>query len=367
MLGLTHHPAVWSELSAPTLSQHRLIKLLSYLVYRCDPADQFRSQREPREFHQNLARQELLATARTVKQARAAVGARPPVLSQATITNAAIFHHFLVRCKTDKAAVFELPAVSWGSMMRLEQFFDTPITAAPPTFNEVPGHRGQPCYFTVVRSEIGRLKTVPLAPAAGRHLALTDVALTVHPVLAHVDAKPVVSVTPARGSHCLAIVSTFQDIPVEALELEFRVWTPSPHILCSFRRGGGGAFQEVSALINDMLVANALPNTGQTYQSRATEDAHLAELATRDYVELFEHPNGWCFTPLGLRELCFGYILDHSTLVCEVRAEVPLQDKTHYELLATLHADGWTWQRLRANQPSFIINDDAPKHYCSRM
>ena len=55
-------------------------------------------------------------------------------------------------------------------------------------------------------------------------------------------------------------------------------------------------------------------------------------------------PSEFCLTADGAEKLKLAWKLERPFLVCALRPEVPLEDRTLYELILLLRANGWRWQ-----------------------
>ena len=96
------------------------------------------------------------------------------------------------------------------------------------------------------------------------------------------------------------------------------------------------------------LIASELAGTGEStlrdLPSGCKKDEVLNALLQNGFVVQLDGGLGWSLTDLGKQRLSFGWTLERPTLVCMPR-EIPIADKTEWELVHALREDGWVWQR----------------------
>ena len=83
-------------------------------------------------------------------------------------------------------------------------------------------------------------------------------------------------------------------------------------------------------------------------------------------VECFESRDGlsqWNLAPAALKEVLPVLQLCSPEPVLKTRINLPLKDRTAFELLSIMNSEGWTWQRRHPKQvaPPYAVADREPK------
>lgn len=203
------------------------------------------------------------------------------------------------------------------------------------------GH--QDVFFRVLDATPSRARTLRLPPVERSRLAATDIAITLHE-RSYVDAADsdlVVSITPRRppgANNAVALLTDLgsRDVVVPSL----RRWRTAPDL--QYAVAGYETDADVCNLLTAMVGARAFPGVGSPYVLSNAEAANRAAMqrlsATGCVSQVGE---AWVFTTSGVRALQCRQRLCLPEQVFAVRAGVPIEDRTHFELRCALLEEGW--------------------------
>ena len=149
----------------------------------------------------------------------------------------------------------------------------------------------------------------------------------------------------------IAIVTDIGDL--DSLRGHMLRFQPLPGLLYS---ASGLQLDEASLrlaakAITDIINSRAVASADAACRVTVPDDvmAHLTHEGVVEWHTASTGARGWRMTAQGMQRLLFGRRLDpNPTNVFDVRWDIPLADRTEFELLETLKAAGWTWRKWRA-------------------
>ena len=128
---------------------------------------------------------------------------------------------------------------------------------------------------------------------------------------------------------------------------------------------------DVTSTVSMLMQARAVPG-GQhfTLHGEASTNGILRNTLDRleaiGFVECFESRNGfshWNLAPAALKEVLPVLQFCNPETLLKTRINLPLKDRTAFELLSIMNSEGWTWQRRHPKQvaPPYDVADRKPK------
>lgn len=175
----------------------------------------------------------------------------------------------------------------------------------------------------------------------------SDDIIAIHPLIQGTrGSEPVINVCPALGPGKIVVISSLNNLPVDALEEQFYMWSPSRELVTSIT-DFAGPLQAVSEILSAMLKAQATPQGEKTLAS--PEDDRLCGVLQdmANFGMAAEvRPQHWQLTDDGVARLEFGYRLQSPQKVCEIRMGDAIADMSTYDILVRLRDGGWRWEEL---------------------
>lgn len=217
-------------------------------------------------------------------------------------------------------------------------------------------------FFKVIVARPRAAKVIPSAPAAGSRMGVFDMAVTLHsPQPGSTLKEARVSLTPSRvadapGQSPLLVLShlgcTFNRPEYLAASCVEYVSRSAP---LTYQIAGLG--ESENHLLGLMVAKDAFEEHGRSFQ---IADIHLdlctaaVQLKEKGFVCEGEEPNDglrdWSITERGVLSLEILLKLPEPSLAFKAGTALAIQDRTSWQLILSLKANGWTW----ANKPSRI-------------
>ena len=210
-------------------------------------------------------------------------------------------------------------------------------------------------YFSVVEPNPSKARTIPVPPGASAKLGPTDVLIALHTDHSEgwMGESGVVSVAPSQiAVNPLLVLSRFGasiDDVIAGLE-EWRVGAKELYVLRSLPYEPA-----LAELTTKMLLGRATPKGGVTFASASNNDDEttlLQRMAVLGYVECASNDgtfSQWRFTNSGMRDLQQSRKLHSPSCALRDRG-VAILDKTAFELILALQAQGWAWEAKAAHR-----------------
>ena len=247
----------------------------------------------------------------------------------------------------DPSVVFSLPSVDGVRLFdSLDSFWsraaghDAPADDGGDHLALADGAQEQ-TFFSVLLARPSAIKRPRQAPSTRSRFTQHDVLVTVAANHGSQDA-PVVPVASGSGQtrkflHNLPSACTWE------LLADCRRWSKQGGLQYTMRMPDGAVDQDLSEMLHDMVNCGGLPEVDGNYKAIAADQPLLNQLAEHGYVEQVD--GGWKLTHEGAVAIGYRHALSSPVPFSQPRP-LPLEDMTAFELMATLHADGWTWSLL---------------------
>lgn len=380
-MGFDMHPKVLALGRRP--HTHQLAPTLAGILHRCDEEGQFQALAAERRTNSKAAE----AAKRAAELALAGAAGQPVApLAEEAVWEAAALSHFRQLAEpgalhsfrqgpasrseplrayadlTEASAVKRRRVMSDASgsaspAMEADGDEAALLTGVPPAplaapaaeVPDSPGECGETLFFKVVHMMPGGLKTVPVAPGAGRKLQRTQVAATLHRARGDglVDIRPV-------GEECdvapLTLLSGFARTAASQADAVLK-WKTGPKLAWQLQSHSG---PNDPRLVSELVTAGAYPEADETdwFTPRAPGDVDsLRAWQDAGLVASCGRGRRWHLTASGVANLRACWQVASPEPCFRPRAGVPLQEQTSFELLCHLRSEGWAWRPLPARRP----------------
>ena len=247
----------------------------------------------------------------------------------------------------DPSVVFSLPSVDGVRLFdSLDSFWsraaghDAPADDGGDHLALADGAQEQ-TFFSVLLARPSAIKRPRQAPSTRSRFAQHDVLVTIAANHGSQDA-PVVPVASGSGQTCKLLHNLPSACTWELLA-DCRRWSKQGGLQYTMRMPDGAVDQDLSEMLHDMVNCGGLPEVDGNYKAIAADQPLLNQLAEHGYVEQVD--GGWKLTHEGAVAIGYRHALSSPVPFSQPRP-LPLEDMTAFELMATLHADGWTWSLL---------------------
>ena len=208
--------------------------------------------------------------------------------------------------------------------------------------------------FKVVPIDIGKKKRVQVPVGAGGSIG-DRIPITVHPFLVPED-RTVGTATVSSEAATTAVspdpVLLFDPKDTSMDELSEHMLGYVHNTMHWRFRDEEPAIAAVSHLATGMMRACAYQDatgsfSAQGYIASEADRPSMLQLSAAGFAvasnDISEDPT-WYLTPAGRQQIVSAFWCEHPVRVFAVREHLPLEDRTHYELVCSLESQGWTWR-----------------------
>ena len=227
--------------------------------------------------------------------------------------------------------------------------------------------------FSIVEARPSKSRLIPIPAGASARLGPNDMLIAIHTDYESGAPGPdsergIFSVSPSRVAQNPICVLSRVGSHLESLVDDLQQWRVRSDI--QYTLVGLPYDADMTALITRLVVNRAVPGTSVTLASPRgdhDEDARLHRLAMLGYASLVSHDHAfsqWRLSDAGARALQPCRAMHSPSPVLEDR-DVPIRDKTSWELHLALEDAGWTWEQNAASRlPAYKVGDE--KLYTTR-
>ena len=381
-LGLQNHPALL-DASFGRVRKNTVVGILDKIVYRADAESKFRRPTQARKEHDAHVSKRARLADRQIQSMLEGGGDEPQPRrvvdgSFDSALRVAVADHFrVVSSSHGSGAMYTLSMVpsSTGALpmlTSLESVLNTrpqesrsanvpnsaPTLASDVDAESNPGAEDihASVHFQVLHTAPSRLKTVPLAAAAGKRLQKGDIVISLHAALPSGEDQTLVSLEPiVRGKTAVVVLSNLAAGDLESLQSSFtqRSLEDLLYSIKGFRPQGcsscvseitrlvhAGAFPDSCKMVEVPLQEGRAPVAWEELETAGLVTSSVASPDLKHYV----------LSDVGAQSLEAASTLGQPKLVCEPREAMPLADCTVYELVRKLMDSGWEWANLPASR-----------------
>ena len=375
-LGIQDHPSLL-DASFAKMHRNKIVGLLNKIVHRSDLESKFERHRSARVEHEAQAKKRARLAERQIRDI--AAGGVQPQQQRRQVDNSfdsvlrvAIADHFqVVSDSSTSPRVYSLKMVpsEQGSLpvfrglesvlsRNVKDRFQLP--AQSPTLrsdvdDETENNQSEMTddvvHFQVLHGNPSRLRTVPLAPAAGERLQKGDIAVSVHLPLPCPDGEARVKLEPVvQGKTSVAVLSGLAAGDLSSLQSTFTQHSLG-EVMYSLKDFVPLSCPSCVPEITQLVRAGAFPSSGKHSDValvRGCMPVAWKELLDRDLATVREGRPGFqevVLSEAGVKALEVITTLAEPRLVCEPRG-LPLTESSCYELMKQLEHDGWAWSVL---------------------
>jgi hypothetical protein len=222
-------------------------------------------------------------------------------------------------------------------------------------------------FFRVLHTHPHAWKTVPMSAVVGGKTSANHIAAAPLDVSgATADGPLLVSSVSTSGIYMLGDFTSADMLVLRASSKSVLLWGADGGVSLrhSFRDLGKLGLQashsDVSDILQQLLSRQALPGRPEvwTVSEQHASTQTLNKLQLHGYVlgqgDGGAGPCDWRLTHKALQSLTsISEFSRPPAYLASPRLDAPLEDRTHYELLAQLLSDGWTWSRLPSGRIDF--------------
>ena len=214
-------------------------------------------------------------------------------------------------------------------------------------------------FFSVVRKTYSRVRVIHVPALAAHKLGPDDIGIAIH---SHIGSEesPFVHAQPSRlASSPIVVLSRLGADVAAAPSPLFQKWQADATF--SYILEGHVADDVTIETVTKMVHAKAFAESGQLFSLPNAADRLrllpcLQRLEASGCAEAAGDGRGhWCFTPLGQRRIRALQKLHSPGPALALRAApTPLANRTQYELVHHLQAEGWTWKQRPSSRTDHL-------------
>lgn len=212
-------------------------------------------------------------------------------------------------------------------------------------------------FLHIVWPHISRKKTVPIAPRAGGRLQASDVAVSVLAPLKDAsegaDPHAVISLLRGYRQHSRGsnfIMSGFHGAVADIRKNVFLWRRQDFEWSIRQQEAIGVSHDDFAVLLRRMVNTSAIECNRETlgYAPLPGEVAILVALQRHGLARhVARVADRWVLTEQGVQDMCHCFRLREPYSLFEVRQQLPLQDRSMFELIVGLTEQGWQWRCWR--------------------
>ena len=383
LLGISSHPCLYMEgcefkgqATNPSAKRRdHLVRKLNYIIYRADVEGQFHDTKEQQKQHEQAQERKRKQAARILPEATPAL----PACVGSVIQTAAL-QHLQTRygSREERLTLFSVPTAS-GVMSR-----ETPLESRLSRIRPVTGTGAaiaidvdveddfsaaagvdDELFFSIVKTNPGAWHIVQTSRAAASKLGKYDLCIARHAVVggSSLERCPLVCTKAMKspsGGAPTSILEGLRELPVDVLRSGLLKWASSSSLRYTIEGWSSVCASQhaVADVVTKLVNCKALPGCA-ALQAFPADD--LDDDETDIIVELFEHdfvdvsrtdgpdsdsPELVRLEKKALAHLSYCCELSSPTPALAVRDELPIEDRTAYELMMELENQGWEWSLL---------------------
>ena len=368
LLGVANHP-IFQQVSPRTMPVWAVIKYLGKIMYSLDLDRRFSDMRSAAKYHE---RENTGQKKRQRKVVEEAYEADAPRLTESLVFRRAYMDH-LRQCIAESKqgegpdAFYTCPAICGESQV---VDLSSAMNVGPPAFASEgvvddglqldPDKEAQThVCFRVVKANPSQWHIVSMSAAAGSRIDQGDM------IIAQVDGRLTsgTSVVVSAPMHCNSKAVVMKDmfgLPLPVLEEGLCQWKRAPQVAVCLDPNLGLSVQDTSlqSALEALVFGQADSQTPADsenlpcVEARANQHGVFLQLKDAGLVEQLALPGRGCpafrLLPQAVRRVSLTFKLREPKVVSRIRKpELPLQDRTTYELLCLLRESGWQWRAPR--------------------
>ena len=380
LLNIAEH----AELSKRRISSSKRRKTLSGIIYQVDLQSLFRTARAAKQYEKKRKVSRTKAEAKLIADAMVR-----ETLSFGLVKTYTMQQHFAQVCTSSSSVTYSVPrsdVVLHPLHSALSKPSSTPREALPTHEIDVDCDEDddRTVFFQVVVANPAKKKLMHIAPGAGGKIRSGSVAVTCHKSGSLSNGGQYISMEPVAmpTSDAPDPVFLLQEFTTgKAASIE-RSLCASQHKGLMFALPDLPAFEADEESVSDVLAllteAGARGDGGlnEVELPRALQPT-LSVLCDKGFVDRrgCEGDVRLCLTDRGAGSMVSRQKLGEAVPIYRIRPNIPLGDKSEYELMSLLEENGWTWnawippsKRRRSDAPLPLgYKLGAEKHWFSTM
>lgn len=366
--GLSRHPTIKEALER-NAAYHEMHTLLQSVVYGTDPESMFYKDADGVLKLHDKSKRAVAKAAESIRRG----GYLPRRLSREAVRQHALLHHCLNAMKLGQmcsllAGVGAFNAVEAALATKVGQHVGGEGSApkqqsisleADVEDMELHEPVGADCmegaallprsvFFIVLKSRAGRVKAVPLAPAAGSKMSMTSLAITLHHSRTTSDGRVFARTEPAKSLAVGNGVAVLELFGVDGLCLQdgLLAWTVSgaPSISLPAHM----LDQRGRVVLDRMSQLGACEGSDVFMTPGCADSLQQGAIKHLEGMGVLISPDGgrWQVSSWALAQMFLEVGLHAPQSVAKAQADLPIADCSEWELIRRLESLGFAWKRM---------------------